>query len=220
MKKLVIAIDGPAGSGKSTIAKELAKRYNILHLNTGSMYRAFALFCINNNVDFNNEQNVDKIIDMIDLQIKFQNGEQIDLLQGEVVTHLLRSENVSKASSIISQFAKVRHKAVQIQRKVASEINVVMEGRDITSVVLPDADFKFFITATVEERAKRRYKELIEKGVDCDYDTIYNDVKQRDERDIGRKVSPLVVVSDAVVVDTTNLSIEQVVEEFAKVIEK
>lgn len=219
MEKIVIAIDGPAGSGKSTIAKELAKKYNILHLNTGSIYRAFSLYCLENNIDIFDQKAVEQAVQKIDLQIKFENNEQIDILDGRVVTPFLRQEKISNASSVVSQYANVRHKAVELQRQIANKMSVIVEGRDITSVVLPDANFKFFITASPQIRAKRRYDENIQKGILCDYETILQDIKERDLRDETRKNSPLVIAKDAVVIDTSNLDINQVVQEFVKVIE-
>jgi len=220
MEKLVIAIDGPAGSGKSTVAKALAKKYNVLHLNTGSIYRAFSLFCLENGIDVYDQDAVEQAVQKIDLQIKFQNNEQIDVLNGRVVTSLLRQESISNASSVVSQYANVRRKAVELQRQIADKMSVIVEGRDITSVVLPNASFKFFITAGPQVRAKRRYDENIQKGIPCDYDTILQDIKERDLRDQTRKNSPLVVVKDAVVIDTTDLNIDQVVQRFVSVIEK
>lgn len=219
MKKFVIAIDGPAGSGKSTVAKQLAKIYNILHLNTGSIYRAFSLYCLENHIDVCDQTAVQSAIQNVDLQIKFQNNEQIDVLNGKVVTPFLRAENISNASSIVSQYPKVRHKAVELQRRIAGEISVVVEGRDITSVVLPNADFKFFITASPQVRAKRRYIENIQKGISCDFDTVLQDIKERDLRDQTRQNSPLVIVKDAVVVDTSDMDINQVVKTFCDVID-
>lgn len=219
MKKLVIAIDGPAGSGKSTVAKQLAKKYNILHLNTGSIYRAFSLYCLENNIDIYDQNSVEQVLQNIDLQIKFENNEQIDILNGRVVTPFLRAENISNASSVVSQYAYVRHKAVELQRKIASKMSVIVEGRDITSVVLPDANFKFFITASPQIRAKRRYDENIQKGILCDYETILQDIKERDLRDETRKNSPLVIAKDAVVVDTSDMDINQVVKTFCHVID-
>lgn len=220
MKKLVIAIDGPAGSGKSTVAKQLAKKYNILHLNTGSIYRAFSLYCLENNIDIYDQNSVEQVLQHIDLQIKFENNEQIDILNGRVVTPFLRQEKISNASSVVSQYANVRHKAVELQRQIANKMSVIVEGRDITSVVLPDANFKFFITASPQIRAKRRYDENIQKGILCDYETILQDIKERDLRDETRKNSPLVIAKDAVVIDTSNMNIDQVVSEFEKVIDK
>ena len=220
MKKLVIGIDGPASSGKSTIASILAKHFNILHLNTGSMYRAFAFYCKKNNVCFDNEADVVEVINKCDLNIKFENGIQQDYIDNILVTPFLRDEEIGKGSSVVSQYANVRKRAVEIQRYIAENMSVVMEGRDITSEVLPNADFKFFITATAEERANRRYKELIEKNIACDYSTILKEVKERDFRDTTRKNSPLKLVPDAIYIDTTNLNVQEVIEIIVNNIEK
>lgn len=220
MKNVVIAIDGPAGSGKSTVAKALAQKYNILHLNTGSVYRALALHCLEKKLDINNQSVIENEMKNVDLKIEFQNGEQIDVLNGKIVTNFLRQEEISNASSVVSQYKTVREKALEIQRNIAKSISVIVEGRDITSVVLPDADFKFFITASVEVRAKRRYDELVKKGISCNFEKILEDIKERDLRDQTRKNSPLKIVKDSIVVDTTNLNIDQVVEKFENVIGK
>lgn len=189
-------------------------------MNTGSIYRAFSLYCLENNIDIYDQNSVEQVLQNIDLQIKFENNEQIDILNGRVVTPFLRQEKISNASSVVSQYAYVRHKAVELQRQIANKMSVIVEGRDITSVVLPDANFKFFITASPQIRAKRRYDENIQKGILCDYETILQDIKERDLRDETRKNSPLVIAKDAVVIDTSNMNIDQVVSEFEKVIDK
>ena len=216
MKKIVIAIDGPASSGKSTVADAVADKLNILHLNTGSLYRSIALFCLNNNISFNDETSIKNNLNKCDIQIRFENGIQQDYLNNKLVTHFLRTDDISKGSSVVSQFKCVRQKVLNLQRDIADKLSVVMEGRDITSEVLPNADYKFFITASAEERAKRRYKENLSMGLSCDYQTILDEIKERDYRDYNRKISPLKIVDDAFVIDTTDMTIEQVVEKVLK----
>ena len=220
MKKIVIAIDGPASSGKSTVAKFLSKKLNILHLNTGSLYRVIALYCQNNNVDVYNESAVSQAINNCDIEIGFEDGFQKDYLNNVCVTEYLRTEYISKISSVVSQYKAVRKKVLDMQRNVALKNSVVMEGRDITSEVLPNADFKFFITASPEERARRRYEEDVLSGMQVDYQSVLKEIKERDYRDYNRTISPLKIVADAVVIDTTNLSIDEVVEKIENHIKK
>lgn len=207
-----IAIDGPSSSGKSTVAKAISEKLGILHLNTGSMYRAVAYFFIKNNLDYNDEQVVERHIDDIDIQVKYENGAQADYMNGEMVTPYLRENEVSVGASVVSQFGRVRDKAVAIQRAVAENLSVIMEGRDITTVVLPDAEYKFFLTASPEERTNRRYKENMEKGIPTDYETLLKEVKERDYRDTHREHSPLKQADDAVLVDSTNMKIQEVID--------
>lgn len=207
-----IAIDGPSSSGKSTVAKAISEKLGILHLNTGSMYRTVAYYFLKNNLDYNNEQVVNSHIDNIEIVVKYENGEQTDYLNGELVTPFLRSNEVSVGASIVSQFEKVREKAVAIQQDVAKNINVIMEGRDIGTVVLPNSEYKFFLTASAEERTNRRYKENIQKGIPTDYQTLLQEVKERDHRDTTRSHSPLKQADDAVFVDSTNMTINEVVD--------
>lgn len=216
VKHYSIAIDGPSSSGKSTVADVVAEKLGILHLNTGSMYRAVAYYFLKNNLDYNNEVVVNQNIDKINIDIKFSDGHQQDYLNGELVTPYLRTNEISVASSVISQYDKVRQKAVFLQRNVAKNMNVIMEGRDIGTVVLPESENKFFLTATSEERTRRRYKENLEKGIPTDYNVLLQEVKERDLRDTTRAHSPLKQADDAVYIDSTNLSVSQVVDVIMK----
>lgn len=215
-----IAIDGPSSSGKSTVAKLLSKKLGILHLNTGSMYRAVGLYFIRNNLDFYNEKIVNSNLDKINIEVKFENGAQADYLNGEYVTPFLRDNEVSVASSVVSQYGRVRNMAVALQQKVASQIPTVVEGRDITTVVLPDSKNKFFLNASLEERTKRRFKENTEKNIKTNYEELYEEMKQRDHRDSTRKESPLKIAKDATVIDSTLLSAEEVAEIIFKNLKK
>jgi cytidylate kinase len=210
-QKLNIAIDGPAGSGKSTVAKILAKEFDILYLDTGAMYRACALECIKKGIDLQNEREVSAAVAQIDLKINYQNGSQITLLNGVDVSQTIRQPEVSQRASVISAYSAVREKMVSMQRKIADEMSCVLDGRDIGTVVLPHSPYKFFITASAEERANRRYKELLERGFNQPYDVILNEIKERDYRDEHRAVSPLKQAEDAAFIDTSNLTINEVV---------
>lgn len=210
MKKIVIALDGPSGSGKSTVAKFLSDKLNILYLDTGAMYRATALKALTLGIDTFDEEGVKTFINDIDLEIKYINKSQHTFLDGEDVSQKIREPHMSMAASNISSLKTVRLKMVEMQRKIASDISCVLDGRDIGSYVLPDADYKFFITASPEVRAKRRFDELKAKNFDVNYDEILKDIEKRDYNDIHRDFSPLVQAKDAVYIDTSNMNIEEV----------
>lgn len=210
MKKIVIALDGPSGSGKSTVAKFLSDKLNILYLDTGAMYRATALKALNLGIDTFDEEGVKTFIYDINLEIKYIDKSQHTFLDGEDVSQKIREPHMSMAASNISSLKTVRLKMVEMQRKIASDISCVLDGRDIGSYVLPDADYKFFITASPEVRAKRRFDELKAKNFDVNYDEILKDIEKRDYNDIHRDFSPLVQAKDAVYIDTSDMNIEEV----------
>ncbi len=214
-----IAIDGPAGSGKSTIAKKLASKLGILFLSTGSLYRAMGLKCKNLGLDPKDELSAQKILDC-KVDVKYISGSQNVFLDGENVTNQINNEEIGAYASLISQHKCIREKCVEIQRQIASSQSMIVDGRDIGSVVLPMAKYKFYLDADVHERAKRRYKDLIQKGINTTLDEVEAELKKRDYNDIQRKLSPLVLCDDAIRVDSTNLSIDQVVDEFMKIINK
>ncbi len=209
---LNIAIDGPSGAGKSTIAKEIAKRLNIIYLDTGAMYRAIGLKAVRLGIDTEDVQGITGILDSTQIEIKYEDGVQIIYLDGEDVSTAIREHHISKAASNVSKIPAVRLKLVAMQREIAAKNNVVLDGRDITSYVLKDANNKFYLTATPEERAKRRYKELIEKGQNVDYETILADINDRDYNDTHRDFAPLTRTEDSVFIDSTELTIEQAIE--------
>lgn len=209
---LNIAIDGPSGAGKSTIAKEIAKRLNIIYLDTGAMYRAIGLKAVRLGIDTEDVQGVTGILDSTKIEIKYEDGVQIIYLDGEDVSTAIREHHISKAASNVSKIPAVRLKLVAMQREIAAKNNVVLDGRDITSYVLKDANNKFYLTATPEERAKRRYKELVEKGQKVDYETILADINDRDYNDTHRDFAPLTRTEDSVFIDSTELTIEQAIE--------
>lgn len=220
MKYFSIAIDGPAGAGKSTIAKAVSKKLNYIYIDTGAMYRAIGLYYLNNKIDINKEESVNELIDNIKVEITYEDSLQRIILNGEDITDLIRTEEVSHAASVVSTYKNVREKLVSLQRELAESNSVVMDGRDIGTVVLPNASVKIFLTASTEERAKRRYKELIEKGQDVDLEGIKKDIEERDYRDMNRENSPLKQASDAILVDTSNMTIEEVIDEILKLCNK
>ncbi len=212
MSTVNIAIDGPAGAGKSTIAKLAAEKLGFLYVDTGAMYRAMALKCIRNGVASSEEDKVSDICSGCDIDIKYENGEQNVLLDGENVNSLIRTEEVSQMTSAISVYQKVREKLLLLQRNVAKNNNVIMDGRDIGSNVLKDADVKIYLTASVQTRAKRRYAEQKEKGMDVSLADIEKDIEERDYRDMHREIAPLVVAENATIIDSSDMTIEQVTD--------
>ena len=211
VKTLKIALDGPSGSGKSTIAKRLSKELNILYLDTGAMYRATALKALKMNIDTFDEKGVSGFINDLDLDIKYENGSQQTFLDGENVSDKIREPQVSMAASNISSLKCVRLKMVEMQRKIADKVSCVLDGRDIGSYVLPNADFKFYITASVDVRAKRRYDELTAKGFNVDFENLKKEIEERDYNDSHREFAPLVKAADAIYIDTSDMGIEEVV---------
>lgn len=212
MKHYSIAIDGPAGAGKSTIAKKIAKRLNFIYVDTGAMYRAMALYFIRNNIDATDKNKIEDACDKVDVSIEYRNGEQEILLNGENVTGLIRTEEVGNMASASSVYPKVRLKLVELQRSLAKKADVVMDGREIGTFVLPNADLKIYLTASSSERAKRRYLELKEKGISADISKIEEDIIDRDNRDMSREFAPLKKAEDAILIDSSHMTIDEVVD--------
>lgn len=207
-----IAIDGPAGAGKSTIAKLIAKKKNYIYVDTGAMYRAMALYFIQKGIK---TDETDKIIEASkepNISIQYVNGEQVVLLNGENVNGLIRTEEVGNMASVSSANREVRMKLTELQRELAKTTDVVMDGRDIGTYVLPNANVKVFLTASSLVRAKRRYEELVAKGEKCDINVIEKDIIERDQRDMNREVSPLKQADDATLLDSSNMTIEEVAD--------
>ena len=207
-----IAIDGPAGAGKSTIAKRLAKKLGFIYVDTGAMYRAMAYYFLQHNIDAKDENAIAAACPDVDVTITYENGEQQVLLNGEYVNGVIRNEEVGNMASSTSVYPVVRKKLVELQRQLAKSADVIMDGRDIGTCVLPDAQVKIYLTASSATRAKRRYDELTEKGVSCDLAEIEKDIIDRDYRDMHRETSPLRQAEDAVLVDSSEMNIDEVVD--------
>ena len=207
-----VAIDGPAGAGKSTIAKQLAKQLQFIYVDTGAMYRAMALYFLRAGVEAVDETGIQQLCQEVEISIQYQDGEQQVLLNGENVNHEIRKEEVGNMASATSIYPAVRKKLVDLQQKLAASADVIMDGRAIGTCVLPNAEVKIYLTASSLTRAKRRYDELVNKGADCDLLEIQKDIEERDRRDMTREISPLKQAEDAVLVDSSELTIEQVIE--------
>ena len=207
-----IAIDGPAGAGKSTIAKKVAKELGFIYVDTGAMYRSMALYFIRNGIKSDEEDRITAVCDNIQVSIDYVNGEQQVMLNGENVNAFIRTEEVSRMTSDTSKYPVVREKLLSLQRELASRKNVIMDGRDIGTCVLPDAEVKIYLTASSAERARRRYAEQVERGIECDIEQIEKDIIARDEQDMNREIAPLKQAEDAVYLDSSDMNIEQVVK--------
>ncbi len=207
-----VAVDGPAGAGKSTVVRAAAGRMGLVYVDTGAMYRALTLFLLREKVDLTDFDAVDQASSRADITIRYENGEQVVYLNGENVNAYLRTEEVSNTTSVVSAQPRVREKIVDLQKKLAAQCDCIMEGRDIGTCVLPEADVKIYLTASSLVRAKRRFVELTAKGVVCDLKRIQEDIEERDYRDMHREISPLVRAEDAILLDTSDMSIEQVIE--------
>ena len=206
-----VAIDGPAGAGKSTIAKAVAAKKGYVYVDTGAMYRAMALYFLRSNISKDDEAKISASVDEIKVSIKYEDGAQHVILNDEDVTGLIRTEEVGNMASATSVYSAVRTKLVALQQELAKTTDVIMDGRDIGTVVLPNADVKIFLTASVECRAKRRFDELKAKGENPDFDQIAKDIEERDYRDSHREISPLKQAEDATLVDSSDMTIDEVV---------
>ena len=216
MNHFNIAVDGPAGAGKSTIAKLVAKELGFVYVDTGAMYRAMALYFLRKGVDPKEAEEIGRSCPEVDVTIRYQEGVQQVLLNGEDVSGLIRTEEVGNMASAVSGYMPVREKLVELQKQLAAKENVIMDGRDIGTCVLPDAPAKIYLTASVEVRAVRRYKELLEK--EADLKEIEKDIEDRDYRDMHREHSPLKQAEGAVLLDTSSMTLSQVVEEILKIV--
>ena len=212
-----IAIDGPAGAGKSTIAKKVAKELSFIYVDTGAMYRAMGLYFLRKGIAPEDAAAIEAACDEIQVSIRYENGEQQVILNDTNVTPFIRKEEVGNMASATSIYPKVREKLVELQKELAKTTNVIMDGRDIGTCVLPDAQVKIYLTASVDARSKRRYDELCKKGISCDIEEIKKDITGRDYRDMHREMSPLKQAGDAVLVDSSELNIEEVVAVIEKI---
>lgn len=211
-KHYSIAIDGPAGAGKSTIAKKVAKRLNFIYVDTGAMYRAMALYFIRNSIDAKDKASIENSCDLVDVNIEYKGGEQQIFLNGENVSSLIRTEEVGNMASASSIYKAVRLKLVELQRNLANKTDLVMDGREIGTFVLPNADLKIYLTASSTERARRRFLELEEKGIVADLEEIEKGIIDRDNRDMNREFAPLKQAEDAILVDSSHMTIDEVVD--------
>jgi len=212
-----IAIDGPAGAGKSTIAKKLSKKLGFVYVDTGAFYRTIAYYYVENNINYENEDNVKKHIDNINIDVKWENFKQIMFLNGEDVTNKIRNNNVAEASSKISVYRTVRDFLLSIQQDIAGKNDVIMDGRDIGTVVLKDANYKFFVTASVERRANRRMFQLKKIGEQANFRKVVAEIKKRDFRDSTREIAPLIKANDAYLINNTNLNLNKTVLKILKI---
>lgn len=215
MKKISIAIDGPSAAGKSTIAKIVAKKLDYVYIDTGAMYRCVGYYCLENNVDLHDENAVNQALDNI--KIEMNSANQVFLNQ-EDVSAKIRHDRISMAASVVSAYQEVRNFLVLQQRQMANQGGVILDGRDIGTVVLPNAELKIYQVASSETRAKRRYLENLQRGLEADLDTIEKEIKQRDYQDMHRKISPLKKADDAIEIDTSNLSLEEVVDKVMELV--
>lgn len=214
----IVGIDGPAGTGKGTITSLISKELGLVNIDTGATYRCVALYAINNNVKPEEKEKVIALLDNVNIEMKNENSMQKVFLNGEDVSQKIRTPEVSSIVSQISSIIEVRLKLVDLQRKLAEGKNVIMEGRDITTYVFPNADVKIYLDADEEERAKRRYKELIEKGTVISYEEVLENIRKRDKNDKEKELGALKIADDAVYIDTTNFTIDEVKEKVKKVI--
>lgn len=206
-----IAIDGPAGAGKSTIAKRIAKQLGFIYIDTGAMYRGMAYYFIKRGIAPEDEAAITKACNEVSISLAYENGEQQVILSGDNITKFLRTEQVGNMTSITCVYLAVRTKLVEIQRQLAAKSDVVMDGRDIGTCVLPQAKVKIYLTATVRTRAVRRYRELIEKNIPCNLEDIEASIIERDTRDMNRELSPLMQAEDAILLDSSEMSIDDVI---------
>ena len=216
----IVAIDGPAGTGKGTMAELLAKKYKLVNIDTGATYRCVTLEMLNKNISLDDEEKIAEMLKNIKIEMSNEDGKQKVLLNGEDVTEKIRSKEVTALVSQVSAIVEVRLNMVKLQRKLAEGKDVIMEGRDITTYVLPNADVKIYLDADVKERARRRYKENLEKGINMTYEEVLEKIKIRDHNDSNKEIGSLKIAEDAIVIDTTYLTIEQVKEKVADIINK
>ena len=215
-----VAVDGPAGAGKSTIARAVAKKMDLIYVDTGAMYRAMALFMLKEKAALDNTADIAEKCLQADITIRYEDGEQVVVLNGENVNAFLRTEEVGNAASAVSPVPEVRKKLVELQKRLAAQSDCIMDGRDIGTCVLPNAQLKIYLTASSAVRARRRYEELTAKGEACDLQKIQADIEERDYRDMHREVSPLRQAEDAILVDTSDMSVDEVISRVAGLCEE
>ena len=213
-----IAVDGPAGAGKSTIVKKISQMINYKYIDTGAMYRTVGLKVLNMGLSTKIREDVISVLENLDMKIEFEDDKQIVYLDGINVNDKIRTQEVSKGSSEVAVFKEVRIKLVEIQRELSKSENIIMDGRDIGTNVLPHADYKIYLTASVESRAKRRFEDLQKEGIQIPFEDVEKTIKERDYQDTNRKFAPLSVAKDAIVIDTTDMTIDDVVNRILSII--
>ena len=216
----IVAIDGPAGSGKGTVANKIANELNLVNIDTGATYRCLALAVLRAGVEIDDTENILKVFDGISIEIQGTNQKQTIVLNNEDVTQKIRSFEVTQVVSQISAIPEIRLRLVEFQRMLANNKNVIMDGRDIGTYVFPNADVKIYLDASLEERAKRRYEENLEKGIEASYEEVLENIRMRDRQDKAKEIGALKVADDAVVIDSTNLTIDEVVKKVKEVIKQ
>ena len=215
-----IAIDGPAGAGKSSAARQAAQKLQFVYVDTGAMYRTIALYMLENRVDTDDEEALKASLDSVRIELKYNDGVQCMYLNGEDVSGRIRTQEVSEQASVVAAIPAVRAKLLDLQRNMAASQNVLMDGRDIGTNILPDAELKIYLTASVEERARRRFLELTQKGEECSLEEIQKDIADRDWRDMHRETAPLKQAEDAVYLDTSDMTLDEVVERITQLAEE
>lgn len=215
---VVIAIDGPAGSGKGTVTKLIAEKLNLIYIDTGAMYRCVTLAALRNNIKVEEENRIEEMLQKISIELKKENNQQIVLLNGENVTEEIRTIKVDNWVAKFATLKVVRDKITPMQRDMRKNSNIIMEGRDIGTVVFPDADVKIYLEASVEERARRRYKQNIEKGINTSYEEVLQNIKERHKLETEREIAPLRQADDAILVDSSNMTIDEVVNKMIEII--
>ena len=216
----VVAVDGPAGSGKGTVTKLVGEKRNLVYIDTGAMYRCVALDCLNNGIDVEDIEGIERILDKIQIELKKIDGVQKVFLNGEDVSKEIREPRVDEVVAKFAAIKQIRDKVTPMQREMGKTQNIIMEGRDIGTVVFPNADVKIFLDCSIEERANRRYKQNLEKGIKMTYEEVLENIKERNRLETERDIAPFVKPEDAITVDSTNLSIDEVVEEVLKIIDE
>lgn len=216
----IVAVDGTAGSGKGTITKIIANKLNLISIDTGAMYRCVTLECINKNIQYTEIEKIKEVLKVINIELRKENEEQLVFLNGEDVTKEIRTPEVDSLVARFAAIKEVRDKITPIQRKMGENANIIMEGRDIGTVVFPNADVKVFLDCSVEERARRRYNQDLEKGIETTYEEVLESIKERHKLETERKIAPLVQATDAVYIDSTGMTIEEEADAVIKVIEE
>ena len=216
----IVAVDGTAGSGKGTITKIIADKLNLISIDTGAMYRCVALECINKNIDYTEIEKIKEVLKDINIELKKENNSQVVILNGKDVTREIRTPEVDNVVAKFAAIKEVRDKITPIQRKMGQDANIIMEGRDIGTVVFPNADVKVFLDCSVEERARRRYNQDLEKGIETTYEEVLKSIKERHKLETERKIAPLVQATDEVYIDSTNMTIDEEAEAVIKIIEE